>query len=92
MAKDAVDTDNLCPVVSCCTLITIGDKDCKVSNFGNSVPHVGLGQPPYPFTSPSSTLFLLFTFSFSYLLYLFSYFSIPSLSTRIGSLHFQAAT
>ena len=52
--------------------------------------------PPYPFTSqlpPSSTLsltFHLFTFSLSYSLYLFCYFSIPSLSTRIGTLRFQA--
>ena len=45
---------------------------------------------PYPFTSPSSTLSFTFTFSLSCLLYLFSYLSIPSLSTRIGPLHFQA--
>ena len=50
------------------------------------------GYPPYPFTSPPSTLsFSIFYFSFfPYLLHLFSCFSIPSHSTRIVPLHFQA--
>ena len=33
---------------------------------------------------------LCFTFSLSYLLYLFPYFSLPSLSIRVGPLRFQA--
>ena len=41
-------------------------------------------------TSPSFTLSFTFHFFLSYSLYLFSYFSTPSLSTRMGSLHFQA--
>jgi len=49
--------------------------------------------PPPSFTHSlptSSTRLLLFTFSFSYSLYPFSYFSIPSVSIRIGPLRFQA--
>jgi len=56
------------------------------------VPRVGQGQPsvpPYPFTSPSFHL-LLFTFSLSCSLYLFSYLFINSLSTTVVPLHFQA--
>jgi len=52
-----------------------------------------LGNFPLPIHFPTSHLLLylsLFTFSLSYSLYLFSSFSIPSLSTRIGSLRFQA--
>jgi len=44
---------------------------------------------PYPFTSPSSTQSFTFHVSFPYLLYLFSYISIPS-SIKIGPLRFQA--
>jgi len=49
--------------------------------------------PPYHFTSPLLHLklhLLLFGFSLSYLLYLFSNFYIPSLSIRIRALCFQA--
>ena len=52
------------------------------------------GPSPLPIHFPTPPHFLLylliFTFSVSYLLYLFSYFPIPSLCTRIGPLHFQA--
>ena len=48
------------------------------------------GHPPYPYTNLSSTLsFSTFFFSLSYSRHLFSYFFIPSHSTRIVSLGFQ---
>ena len=61
----------------------------KVPSFLPLTPSVGPGPHPYSFIFPSSTLSFTFHF-FPFLLYLFSYFSIPSLSTTIGSLHFQA--
>ena len=45
---------------------------------------------PYPFTSQLSTLFSLFAFSIFYSLYPLSCFSIPSHSTTVVRLRFQA--
>ena len=54
-------------------------------------PCVGPGQLPLTHSLPHLLLCLLvFTFPCSYLLYLFSYFSISSFSTRIDPLCFQA--
>ena len=60
-------------------------------------PHIGLGHPfpsfshPCPFTSPIFCVFLLFPFSFSRSLYLFSSFVHPiPFSTRVVQLRFQA--
>jgi len=70
---------------------------CCLLLFGQLVverPRMGLGQPPHTHSLPNFPhlllYLLLFTFSLSYSLYLFCYFSIPSLSTRIGTLCFQA--
>jgi len=50
------------------------------------------GNPPLPVHFPTSLIFycIVYFSLFPFLLYLFSYFSIPSLSTIIGPLHFQA--
>jgi len=61
-----------------------------------SVPRVGPGYPlsclfpPLPFTSLSCAFFLLFFFPFLVRFTYFLFSSIPSLSTRIVPLHFQA--
>jgi len=64
----------------------------KASDLQKAVPCVGLGQPlPLIHSLPH----LLLSFSSPFLLFLFAlssflFFSIPSLSTRIVPLHFQA--
>jgi len=61
-------------------------SDCTMWAWGNP-PSLPIHFP----ISPSSALLLfLFTFSLSCSLHLFSYLSIPCLSTRIGPLRFQA--
>ena len=69
----------------CCCLMTLCIR------LFTAVPHVGLGHtsfPPCPFTSSH---FPLFTFPFLSLAFLIFFFlSIPSLSTRIVPLRFQA--
>jgi len=66
-----------------------GCHSCHPTN--NVKAQEDMPPPPYPLTSSNFDLFLLFPFSFSHSLYLFSSFvhTFP-FSTRVVPLHFQA--